>query len=1505
MKKIFLSAISLVLVFSLATPTASAKVNDDPISPATELAEHVPGEMLVRFSPGMNSAQVSKKMAEMGVTRKREIKAIKVHLVKLPPGLSVEKAIARFSRLPGVDYVEPNYVLHIAEISHTEIVDQWGLTKIRTEQAWGELGPSEKNKVLLATVDTGIKKENPELISNIWTDPNEIAGNGIDDDGNGYIDDTWGWDFVNNDNNPTDDQMHGTAVTSVMVAAQDGTGMVGICPWCRVMAVKVLDSSGSGYLDVVANGITYAAQNGARVINLSLAGSAGSQTLQNAVNYAWNQGSVVVAAAGNDGQQITMYPAGYANAIAVASTGSADKHSCFSNYNPGFISVSAPGEAIYVVDINSANGYNYYYGTSLSTPHVSGLAGLILGKNPNLTNIQVRSLIENSSIDLGSPGVDAAFGYGRVDAYRAILGDTSVITPPDSLSSTSGTATGYAHARKLVRDNSGTLHLIWHTADSSGYRIRYATSSDNGNTWGLQPDVFNSPYETYHPALATDGNYLYAAIPSRAGASTPYRILFTRKPVSGGSWSSPVVLMGGTYNAVRPDIYVDPTNGRLHLIASSLDDSPDLYYRASNDQGVNWGNLSQFNPSGSTTYNTRYATVYANGDNVYIATRTVENLWILTYYYLYTARSTNGGATWIDKTQISSYLAVATGEYGISLAGVGNRLYMGYEVGGNIYFRRNDGAGWGNLNGPYVQLETGDADNVYKWPTITQANDGQAWMVFELNGQLYMRHYDGSTWAPKEFKGWGYYANLKRGTGGDRVEWVSTICNGSPFDLTYGSLSLGSNSPPQANGETVSTNEDTPLNITLTGSDPDGDPLTYQVVASPSNGLLSGSAPNLTYTPNLNYNGPDSFSFKANDGQADSNIAIVTITVNPVNDPPVANAQTVTTAEDTPESITLTANDADGDSLTYAVVINPTHGTLSGTAPNLTYTPNLKYNGPDSFTFKANDGLVDSNVATVLITVTAVNNAPVADSQGVTTAEDTPTTITLTASDSDNDPLSYSVVAGPANGILSGTAPNLTYTPNLNYNGPDSFTFKANDGQTDSNVATVTITVTSVNDPPVASGQAVSTPENTPKAIALTASDVDGDSLTYNVLSGPANGALSGTAPNLTYTPNPGFSGSDGFTFKANDGQADSNIATVSITVTPVTTFVDATATGEIFVAGTVSGNYLNTHADGGNIESITERESGGKPQNRYSYLEHKWTFDVTPGNTVILYANAWSGGSNDGDSFIFAYSTNDADYNNMFTVSNTYDAGYLTYVLPASTQGTVYVRVVDSNRSSGNRALDTINVDHLYIRSEMQPGDPPSAPANLSATAISAAQINLTWTDNADNESGFYIERSPNGTNWTQIAAVGANATSYADTTVSPDTTYYYRVRAFNGSGASGYSNTASATTEPLGTEMMQVSSLVGSSVVVRSKWNATVQIRVTASDGVTLIANAVVTGLWSDGTTGTAECTTDSKGECYVTKNSIKTSVPSVTFTVTSVTHPSYIYDPGSSTITVVVNQ
>jgi autotransporter-associated beta strand protein len=350
----------------------------------------------------------------------------------------------------------------------------------------------------------------------------------------------------------------------------------------------------------------------------------------------------------------------------------------------------------------------------------------------------------------------------------------------------------------------------------------------------------------------------------------------------------------------------------------------------------------------------------------------------------------------------------------------------------------------------------------------------------------------------------------------------------------------------------------TPLNsaaaVTLEATDPNGDPMTYGVIAQPSHGTLSGSAPNLTYTPTAGFTGPDSFTFKANDGMVDSQPATVTIDVGVAgNRRPMAVNQYVTTPEEIAKAITLTGSDPDNDTLVYEIVSGPAHGTFSGTAPNLTYQPSANYpagNLPaqDVFTFTVRDGSLTSALATVSLTVTPVNDAPQAIAQSVTVSVNTANPITLAGSDAEGYPLPYAIVANPGHGTLSGTAPDLTYTPAANYHGADSFTFRVTDSEGVPS-ATATVGVTIINDPPVANPQSVELPPNTIKALTLTGSDNCNDPLAYTVLTQPAHGVLSGSPPNVTYTPAANYTGSDSFTFKVNDGVFNSPPALVSLNV--------------------------------------------------------------------------------------------------------------------------------------------------------------------------------------------------------------------------------------------------------------------------------------------------------------------------------------------------------------------
>ncbi|HVK07445.1 MAG TPA: Ig-like domain-containing protein, partial [Gemmataceae bacterium] len=386
------------------------------------------------------------------------------------------------------------------------------------------------------------------------------------------------------------------------------------------------------------------------------------------------------------------------------------------------------------------------------------------------------------------------------------------------------------------------------------------------------------------------------------------------------------------------------------------------------------------------------------------------------------------------------------------------------------------------------------------------------------------------------------------------------------------------NDAPVADNDAYSTNENTQLTIAAPGvldgdTDVEGSTLTAVLVGNVQHGSLTlNSNGSFVYTPAAGYNGPDSFTYRASDGSLTSNLATVTITVDSVNDPPVADNDAYATDEDTqlvvPAGTGVLNGDSDpeGSPLTAVLVDTVQHGSLTlNSDGSFTYTPAANYNGTDSFTYRANDGVLNSNLATVTLTINAVNDAPVADNDAYATNEDTPLTVAAPGvldgdTDVEGSALAAAVVAGPANGSVTLNANgSFTYTPNANFHGTDSFTYRASDGAAQSNLATVTITVSPVNDAPAADNDAYSTNEDTPLTVPTATgvldgdTDVDGDPVTAVLVAGPANGSLTLNANgSFVYTPAANYNGTDSFTYRASDGSLTSNLATVSLTVSPV-----------------------------------------------------------------------------------------------------------------------------------------------------------------------------------------------------------------------------------------------------------------------------------------------------------------------------------------------------------------
>jgi hypothetical protein len=271
--------------------------------------------------------------------------------------------------------------------------NDWNLNAVNAPEAWaqGYTGAG----VIVAVIDTGVDYYHSELAGNIWTN-DDIAGNGIDDDGNGYVDDYRGWDFAYGDNDPRDIDGHGTHVSGTIAAANNGLGATGVAFGALIMPVQVLDNSGWGSWDAVAAGIRYAVENGANVINLSLGGGY-STAVASALAYANQRGVFVAAAAGNDGASTPGYPAYHSVTLGnVLSVGAHDRNNSLASFSnrvghSGAVQIDAPGAGVF--SCVPGNSYDTWNGTSMASPHVAGVAALVLGANPNLTPSQLRQLL--------------------------------------------------------------------------------------------------------------------------------------------------------------------------------------------------------------------------------------------------------------------------------------------------------------------------------------------------------------------------------------------------------------------------------------------------------------------------------------------------------------------------------------------------------------------------------------------------------------------------------------------------------------------------------------------------------------------------------------------------------------------------------------------------------------------------------------------------------------------------------------------------------------------------------------------------------------------------------------------------------------------------------------------------------------------------------------------------------------------------------------------------------
>ncbi len=370
-------------------------------------------------------ASISKNNQEQ--IKKIEEEMDRFYIINLPENISVESAVKAYQNLPEIEYAGPNYIMRAFTSPNDPAFSQglqWGLENINASLAW-DYSRGSTNEII-ATVDSGADYNHPDLSAKIIK----------------------GYDFVFDDNDPMDEAGHGTSVAGVIAAStNNNTGIAGVAWNNKVLAVKALASNGSdvtgSYTDV-ANAIRYAADHSAKVINMSIGSTYDSPEIKSAIQYAYAKNCVLIAAAGNDNKNQVNYPAGYSEVLAVAATDSDNKKSVWSSPSSGsnyglWVDICAPGTSIY--STLPGSGYGYSNGTSLATPFVSGVAGLILANNSSFSPTEVYNKIKNSAknIDIENPSYAGLLGSGLIDAAQSLGGPTISITYPTAADTVAGT----------------------------------------------------------------------------------------------------------------------------------------------------------------------------------------------------------------------------------------------------------------------------------------------------------------------------------------------------------------------------------------------------------------------------------------------------------------------------------------------------------------------------------------------------------------------------------------------------------------------------------------------------------------------------------------------------------------------------------------------------------------------------------------------------------------------------------------------------------------------------------------------------------------------------------------------------------------------------------------------------------------------------------------------------------------------------------------------------------
>jgi len=1195
--------------------TSPARIHYDPNHPAA------PGEILVKFKPATFSepatqidgtvrtsqASVNAIFTQLSVRdmtpvfRAKQTPSGGIYRLRFDSPLSLPEALEKMAADPNVEWLHPNYLYRtFATPNDPFFPNQWGLAKIQAEQAWN-ISQGDPN-IIIAVIDTGVDYDHLDLEDNIWHNPGEIPGNELDDDGNGYIDDDIGWDFVDADSgypgedisspdrDPMDFHGHGTGCSGIASAATNNSiGMAGTAWNCKIMAVRAgyKNEDGGGILldSDIKPAMEYAADNGAHVISMSWGGRGGSFTMEEAMDYAHAAGCVLVAAAGNDNDDATQYPAAYPNVISVAASDEDDDRAYFSNYG-WWVDIAAPGVNIHgttfdPVEHNST--YSLWNGTSMSTPIVAGAAALLLSQNPKLTHDEVKARLIDTADDVG--------WLVRLNMYNALL------TPPDAPINLAATAI-----------SSTQIDLTWdNVSDESGYEIQHKKAGEDFQQIGTTASDINSYSDT---ALQPDTNYTYRVRAYNAAGNSDWSDDATAMTLEN---NPPDVSLipdvsfdeDGSDSSIDLDDYVtDAENTPAEMtweysgnVEVSVDIDPSTHV-------VTFTAPENWNGSNGVTFTATDTGGLSDSDDIIVTVNPVNDPPVVddipdatfdedgshsgTFLDDYVTDPDNIPAemTWTYTGDTDVIVDIDPSTHEVVFTAPTN-----WNGSNEVTFTAKDsGESSGSDTITVTVNPVNDPPVVDPIPDVSFDEDGSH---SEIELDDYVSDIDNTdddiTWTFTDSDNIIVYVDIASGRRANFMalpDWngseIITFTAKDPGELSDNysitvTVNAVNDAPAVYIAPDVSFDEDSSDTIDLDDyvTDPDNTAAEMTWTYTGNTDVTVDIKPTthvVTFAAPANWNGGETITFTAKDPGELSGSDSVTITVNPVNDPPILDTiSNVSFDEDGSQSgmdlddYVSDVDDSDDD-MTWTYTGNTdVNIEIDSTASHIvTFTASDNWNGSENITFTVKDPGELSASKIMTVTVNAVNDAPVVNiTADVSFDEDSSDSIDLDdyVTDPDNTPGQMTWTYAGNTGVIVSVNPAThvaTFSAPVNWNGNDNVTFTAKDPGELSGNDTVAVTVNAVNDAPVVNITAdVSFDEDSSDSIDLDNYVTDTDNIPAEMTwtyAGNTDVSISidSITHVATFTAPINWNGNEAITFTARDLGELSDGDVVTVTVNPV-----------------------------------------------------------------------------------------------------------------------------------------------------------------------------------------------------------------------------------------------------------------------------------------------------------------------------------------------------------------